>query len=229
VRSAGVTCLLGLWLGIASPSTAATISLEGQLPGENAVLEFLLSVSDPAGATIEVRSFGYGGGLNGALQAIASGGFAPSLSLYTTDSAAFPQLVAQDAFGGSVIPGPPDSCSNGTNIDSSTGFCLDTVLSYTTGGPGTYVLKLSQQGNDGPSFLSDPYPESLPAGFLDPFGNPRSDAYALDISGAALDTAAVPEPAQSLLILAGLATLAAAKVRAHKRASVGPTARIPNS
>jgi len=203
--------LAGALLTFAIPSMAATISLQGQLDDENAVKMFSLTVYEPGGATISVRSFGYGGGLNNLLDPIASGGFAPSLALYTTDPSAFPQLLAQDALGGTVLPGPTDSCSNGSNIDTVTGFCLDALLSYTTNGPGTFILTVSVQGNDGGPFLDDPFPGSLPPGFLDAFGNERTSSYALDISGADLDGAGVPEPSAAVLMAVGLAAVAAGR------------------
>jgi hypothetical protein len=177
-----------------APAGAGVVSNTGAFATDDEQRSFLFTVVIPG--VVTMQSWGYGGGVNGAGTTIPSGGFATNLTLF--DAAAPQNKIAEDTLGGT----PPSDCAP-RNIDSDTGQCLDAYLSVALT-PGSYILVLTQQGNPsaGPT-LSDGF---LAAGsgdftggpFLDPFSNPRTGDFAVDISSDALQT---PEPGAAGLVL----------------------------
>ena len=182
-----------LTLGSASTTEAANLSFAGNLAGDNAVqlFNFTLAVD----ADVELRTWSYAGGTNGAGSLIGAGGFDPIVSLYygTGDTA--------------LLIGANDD-GTGVAVDPGTGLALDSLLQVSALPIGTYTVALTQVAN----FANGP---TLGDGFLGS-GNPgfdgRTAAWALDIRGVA-SAAPIPEPGTLTLALLGLAavgTLAAA-------------------
>ena len=173
------------------PVYADIFSFSGTFSQDDDVQLFTIVLNSDK--TLTVQSFGYGGGTSNA-GSVPAGGFATELSLY--DASGLQEIEAQDTTGGTA----PSACGP-RNIDSVTNFCFDAYIT----GPllaGTYILALTEQGNDGPSFFPDGFPQAgngnFAGGFLDPFDSEqRTNAWALDITGAdsAEIPAAVPEPA----------------------------------
>jgi hypothetical protein len=91
------------------------------------VIPFHLS----APAQVDVISFSYGGGVNGAGATIAQGGFEPYLSLF--DGAG--SFLASTFFG--------VTCPTGANPNSVSGQCYDVALVAGTLAAGDYLLALS--------------------------------------------------------------------------------------
>jgi hypothetical protein len=192
---------------------AASISFAGTFLTDDDVQQFAFTVVSTG--TVDILSLGYGGGTNAQGQSISPGGFATSLALFD-GTVAGSNLIAQDSVGGTA----PGACSP-RNIDPSTGLCLDAFLSLTLG-PGTYLVVLTEQPNsaNGPT-LGDGFALSGTGNFtggpfIDPFGNPRTANFALDISGP-LAGSQTPEPATAGLAASALLLLAAFRRRLTAR------------
>jgi hypothetical protein len=178
---------------------AGPVSFNGTFSFDSSVQLFYINAASPS--SINILSFGYGGGTNGASQVIPAGGFAPSLALYDNSG----NLLAQDALGGTFNAG---TCSNGRTPDPTVHLCLDPTLNYSTG-TGSYVLALSEQGNDGQNpqgFPLTPGTNATTPPFQDPFGNQRNGNWALDFTVTGT-VSQVPEPAAGLMTLLGLPVL----------------------
>lgn len=209
---------------------AASFSFTGSFSADNDLQVFAVTMS--SSGVLNIRTWGYGGGVNGAGNTITEGGFAPAIAVFQDGTT----QVAVDNLGGTV-----PTC-NGRNIDSVTGFCLDAIV-YDGSVPdltlpaGTHLVVLSQQGNtalgdfaDGffydalhgndPSFTGTnngvPGARFLDPGFgfLTPPDGQRTSNWALDISGDTVTTADnVPEPAAISMFLIGLASAAVLRRR----------------
>jgi hypothetical protein len=211
---ARIALSVSIFIGLAN---AAAFSFSGSVAHDGDLI--LYNVNLLSAGAIDVRTFSYGGGTNAASTVFGPGGFAPSLALYDS----LGNLQAIDSLGGSVNPGPPATCSNGSNVDTSVGLCLDAHINF-SGLAGNYVLVLSEQGNDGPSSFSDGYPvpagtDQNPGPFVDPFSNARNGNCALDITlngTAAPQTASTPEPSTFAFALTAGAVLAVLRKRFQK-------------
>jgi len=169
---------------------AAPFAASGVFFQDNQVRLFALTLSEPGGALVTIRSLGYAGGANVLATPVAAGGFASALTLFTESG---DTLLLSDNTG---------SCPSG-GTDPVSGLCLDAglqaFLPY-----GNYLLALTQQDNSalGPTladgFLHDADPNFTSGPFLDPFGNARTGAWHVDIEGVSAFTP-IPEPATWLL------------------------------
>ncbi len=141
----------------------------------------------PVASAVQIISFSYGGGVNGAGANIAEGGLEPYLSLFDAGGT----FLASTLFG--------VTCPTGANINSVTGNCFDVQLDAGNLAPGSYQIAFS-------AYFNMSLAENLGSGTLaDGFtglGNlpPGLDLrYAFDV---VLDSpAAVPEPDSSALTM----------------------------
>jgi hypothetical protein len=202
--------LLGLAFAPATAS-AADITLQGTFARDDQVQ--LFDVTTAAPGSVDIRSFGYGGGTT-ATGMVPRGGFDNILTLF--DAA------------GTLITDNDDGA--GAAIDPSTGIAGDARIT-TTLAPGGYVVALTQFDNfalgptlaDGfyeagyPNFTADPFFSSAapcPSGlFRDVSGSAgrcRTGDWTVDFVGVTSATpvspAPVPEPASSLALLGGRLT-----------------------
>jgi len=170
---------------------ADTVSYVGSLdPSDpNSVALFSVTLAAPSG--LNIQTWGYGGGINAAGDAIAAGGFDPYVSLFagSGDSATF--LASND--DGLCPPG------NGSVA------CHDSTLTLDNLAAGSYTVALTVFGNS--SFAENFGAGSLGDGFIglaDYFdaasGITRTADYAIDIT----TNAPVPEPATLLLLAPAL-------------------------
>ncbi len=80
---------------------------------------------------MEAITFSYGGGVNGAGQTIAQGGFEPYLSLFDASG----NFLASTFFG--------TTCPAGANTNTVSGQCFDELLDGGILAPGTYQIAIS--------------------------------------------------------------------------------------
>jgi len=215
-RLARLSVSLAITVGLCSASTI--FSFSGAFTFDSDVRYFTVTA---ATLSIGVRTYSYGGGVNGVGQNILEGGFAPSIALYDSTGV----FIAADTLGGTFV-GP--GCSNGTTPYSVTKECLDIKTVFAIPplqATGVYFVALSQQGNDAPqTTLIDqfPFPADTdffpPAKFPDPVffnlnGTVLGPSWAVDFTVGDADTVVpeVPEPASCVLTLIGLLGLAARK------------------
>ncbi|MBI4904416.1 MAG: DVUA0089 family protein [Acidobacteria bacterium] len=111
------------------------------------VRTFTVSVPSVVGA----RTFGYGGGVNGAGATVLEGGFAPYLSLFDSGG----NFLASTFFG--------TTCPPGAQTNTGSGQCYDVALADGVLAPGDYqlgisaYLNLSLAENAGSGSLTDGY------------------------------------------------------------------------
>src|SRR5258708_866735 len=86
-------------------------------------------------STMQAITFSYGGGVNGAGQNIAQGGFEPYLSLFDNSG----------GFLTSTAPGT--TCPAGANTNTVSNVCFDELLDGGTLAPGTYKIAISAFDN----------------------------------------------------------------------------------
>lgn len=199
-----------LFIALLYPTAnAAIVNFSGTFNSDGDLRLFHLDLA--TNSTISVRTYSYGGSTS---PSTPSGGFAPSLALYSSAG----ELQISDNTGGTWNG---SACSNGAQRDLLTGFCQDATLNF-NGIASNYTLVLSVQGNNGPSLLSDPFTLNPgdnfnPGPFADP-GDPtgltiRSGNWAVEISlnGSATDPSAIPEPSTAFTLGIAIAAMAAAR------------------
>lgn len=233
--------LIGV-LAVAQSGFAGTFSFQGVFNNDTDVQFFTFTLANDTPG-VELRTFSYGGGTNGAGQTFAPGGFDAYLSLFMAD-------------GTGMNPGTIGPCA-GTPLtpDPITGICGDvfypTTLSFPGGfwAAGTYLVALSLDANPALGNLQDGFfanvvllrpspsnftcevgspgfqgtPPSIPLGnpFCDSVASPtveRTGAWALDIVN--VDSATItnlPEPGTLSLGMLGLAALGAVMRRRRAR------------
>jgi hypothetical protein len=225
--------VLAASLLVAAPAHAATFSFTGQFSQDTDLALFEFTLAAPT-AGVELRTFAYAGGSNGAGQAIAGGGFEPVLSLFMAD-------------GSAMNPGPSGPCGGVLPADSSTGACGDvdypTTLSFPAGvwAAGSYTVALSSFANpavgnfaDGffadvvlgisspgnftcavgaPGYQGSPPSAPVDGAFCDEYlpGSQRDGHWALDIIAvdSARQTSPVPLPAPLPPFVVAIALLVA--------------------
>jgi hypothetical protein len=196
--------VLTVWVLIAAPGRADSISLTGSLDTNNANDVLLYSFSLSAASTLTLQSFGYGGtgnapgGTNAAGSVVRAGGFDSYISLFDGTGATATFLASND----------DGLCPLGNAAPA----CHDSTLVMAGLAAGSYTIALSVFDNF--SFAENFGSGTLGDGFIglgDYFdaasGMTRTSNYAVDISAAGLVTATpVPEPGLlSMTILGCLA------------------------
>ncbi len=161
----------------------------------------LIAFTLATAANVTMQTWSFGGGINGAGESIAAGGFAPVLSLFDMNE----QLIGLAQAGAA-------GCGAG-NPDATTGFCWDVAWNGILDA-GSYRAVLTQDGNaplgsslsdgfqqDGQGNYTGPAYLGVAGSFVLVDGSQRVGHWALDL------TAPVPEPETWALLLAGLAIL----------------------
>lgn len=215
-----------LVVSFTSRASANAVSLTGNLSSPESVVALTLTVGGAVDQTIDLQSWGFGGGVNAAGNTIAAGGFDSLLALFAGSggSASFINGTADNQSNfGSFMGCPPAGTvafSNGESV------CGDITMSFSLA-PGTYTLTLSD-ANYIPVAFSDN--GTLGEGFFDFTGGvfqtcdtnsmgvtsciTPSSSWALDITdvtGANLGvgTTTLPTPELGSLLLLGTGLLPA--------------------
>ena len=189
---------------------AAAFSFQGTFSSDDTVQIFNFSVA--ADTTVEIRSFGYGGGTNSAGNVILPGGFDPRIFVFLPDGT---QQATNDDDTSSPSTGACDHVTAGTNG------CLDSYLSTLfAGSAGIYTVALVESPNTSNGDLSSGFAQTgngnftCSQGFCDFGGSQRTGAWAIDVTSA--DSASevltsAPEPASWMMAFLGTAILAGAR------------------
>jgi len=147
----------------------------------------------PTASEMQAVTFSYGGGVNGAGQNIAQGGFEPYLSLFDSTGT----FLASTFFG--------TTCPVGANTNTLSGDCFDELLDGGTLAAGTYQIAISAFENL--SFAEDLGTGTLADGFtgLGNLNDGEDLHYAFDVILTPTSTSAVPEPSMVWLLVVALA------------------------
>ena len=192
---------------------ASVISSQGSFASDDEVRLFNFSL--PVDFLFSARTWSFGGGVNGAGDPIAAGGFAPILSLFSATGNQDLLQIAQAGAGG--------SCPSGANVDAASGYCFDVGVSALLSA-GDYLLALTQDNNTplGPYF-TDGFLQAGRGNFTGPDylgangqcvlvdGSQRNCNWAVDL--VLPDRVTVPEPGTLALLALGLITIAGLKRR----------------
>jgi hypothetical protein len=201
-----------------------SLSLTGALNNTEAL--FSVPVTLVATGTINLQTYGFGGGTNAAGSVIPAGGFDPFIGLFegTGDGAVFLNGTSDELT--SYAPGCPPAGT--ATIGSVAGQCGDVFLSFPVLGPGTYTVILSDAGYL-PNAVFETSPGYLGDGFTDLTGgvfqtcydvnncNADTANWALDISGAGGTITEVPEPSAARACVAGMLAMEALRRAYSKR------------
>lgn len=144
---------LSLLLLASSPVSANAVSLTGSLGSPTSVVDLTLTVGGSGSQTIDLQTWGFGGGVNAAGNTILGGGFDSLLALFSgTGASALLINGTADNQGnfGSFMGCPPAGTVAFSNGDS---VCGDVTMSFSLA-PGTYTLILSD-ANNVPNAFSD--------------------------------------------------------------------------
>jgi hypothetical protein len=224
VRSLAVVLFLSGGMGCAA---ASSISFTGNLRTDATVVSCggacTLGASDTDGdyaqyaavlrsfvvsspSDVQIVSFSYGGGVNGAGTAIAEGGLEPYLSLFDSTG----NFLSSTYFG--------VTCPPGANTNSSSGACYDVLLDAGTLSAGTYQIALTAFENM--SFAENYGSGTLADGFTG-LGNLNTGEdlhYAFDVNlNSTAPPAVTPEPASGVLASLGAMFLVAFKQKLLSR------------
>jgi hypothetical protein len=200
--------LLGLSLLLAATGAhASVVSVLGTFTQDDNVrlIPFTLTTV----GQVVVRTFSYGGGVNGAGQSIAPGGFDPIVTLFNASS-------------GALVGESDDGLVQFINADPVTGASHDSYLALNLLS-GSYLVALTEWDNFANGNLSDGFSEAGMGNFTAAFGcgvafcdsdgtHVRARNWALDISSPAL---AAPEPEPFALLGIAVVALAFARTRAR--------------
>ena len=181
-------------------ANAVAVSNKGQFAIDNDKAVFSLDVLSTAGGTISARTLSYSGGVNAQNETVASGGFAPVLTLFDNSTGI---EVFRDV-------GASHACSV-----ASASFCWDADLHVTVTTAGNYALVLTQDDNlplgalaDGFSHDNEPnytgaYLNAPNGTFIQIDGTQRTGLWALDVE-VVNAVSAVPEPSSLAMYAAAL-------------------------
>jgi hypothetical protein len=203
-----------LFVLLSCSAQATVLSSEGSFSSDDEVKLFNFSLGSDF--LFSARTWSFGGGVNGAGDSVAAGGFAPVLSLFDANGTQDLLQIAQAGAGG--------SCPAGANTDPASGFCWDVGFSLllTTG---DYILALTQDDNTpfGP-FLTDGFLRNGQGNFTGPSylgtdgqcvlvdGGQRTCDWAVDFV-LPESPVVVPEPGALALLALGVVVLAGVKRR----------------
>jgi hypothetical protein len=185
---------------------ADNFSFTGNFTQDDNVQTFNFSVGAPSSVTL--RTWSYAGGVNAAGQVIARGGFDPILALFTSTGA----LINQNDDGGCSLVAQ----------DAVSGQCWDTFLTANLAA-GNYTVSVMQYNNfaigpnisngfirDGQGNFTGPLTGHPGGSFWDVANTQRDNHWAFDILNVQQATQTpAPEPSTPLLLLSGLAGVAA--------------------
>jgi hypothetical protein len=192
---------------------ASSLSLTGTLATpEDTVTQ---TVTIGAGQNIQIQTWGFGGGTNGASAVIPAGGFDPFVGLFqgTGPTALFLDGTADNL---SNYTSEPSACPPAglVTIGSVTGQCGDVNLQFTGLAAGDYTVLLSDANYlptalfETTGFLGDGFSDLTGGVFQTCFdsNNCNTDTanWAMDITTSG---GTVPEPASFVLTAVGLAIL----------------------
>jgi hypothetical protein len=231
--------LLALALGVVPATNAAPISFTGTLATPESVFETAFSVA--ALSSVEIQTWGFGGGINGSGMAIPAGGFDPLVAVFSGTGAA--ATILTDAFGNPVAGAdtltsfvgncpPAGTVTIGTGTGSAV--CGDVLLTIGALAAGNYTLVLSDANyvpdavNPGPpasTLLSDGFAD-LTGGVFQTCNTTSTgttcitpgNSYAVDITlqsagGSPGGGTSTPEPGTFGLLALGAAAAAAMRAR----------------
>ena len=185
-------------------ASGARFSYTGTL-GQDSLVS-LFSFCLPSTSDVTVRTFGYAGGVNANGVTIAPGGFDPGVAIFD--------------IAGLLIGLNDDAGCGAVGADPVTGACLDSILSMPGLSGGSYTLALFESPNVpvGPTFgdgfqfagqgnYTCDYFLGTAGGFCDATLSQRTNAFAVDVTGAsaARQQIATPEPGGLALSMSGLA------------------------
>lgn len=175
---------------LSSAQLKADAVYTGTLANPATVVQENFSLNSAGNVVIFTTSYGGGKNLDGTTA--SAGGFQPNLTLYKSDG----------SYVDSQWATPPAKA----NADPSTKLTLDSYISETDLGVGSYIVTLTNWDTQQPitaTNLSDGFIAGS-SNFNDVQGNPRSGSYALNISTPGA-VSATPEPATFWLVLPALA------------------------
>jgi len=194
-----IVCLLAGLLSVGSVNATA-LSFTGNFDTDES--RFYTTFDVTTASTVNLTSFGYAGGINGAGDSIADGGFDSQLFLFDSNG----NLVTSDDDSSNI-----DSASSGLSWDAliSLTLAIDSYTAVLTQFNSDYISGDLFTGNWSTSGVND---------FIDVQGNQRNSAYAFDISGDFItnvvdSTTNVPEPATAILLGMGLAGIGFSRKR----------------
>jgi hypothetical protein len=206
-----------LFLFAAAFCSGSTISDTGTLstPESTVLIDLTLATS----GNVTLQTYGFGGGINGAGNTIAAGGFDPFVGLFqgTGGTALFLDGTADNLsnYSSEPLACPPAGL---VTIGSVAGQCGDVQLNFTGLAAGTYTVLLSDANYvpnavyETTGYLGDGFSDltggSLPFQTCYDLSDCNTDTanWALDITAPSAVTTSTPEPASFLLVGLGLLT-----------------------
>jgi hypothetical protein len=211
---------LGL-LSLTCHLAGGSLSFTGTLPTPEDIFTQTFSVD--AGQTVDIQTWGFGGGTNAAGTLIPAGGFDPFVGLFlgTGPTALFLDGTADNL---SNYTSEPSACPPAglVAIGSVGGQCGDVILEFTGLAAGVYTVLLSDANYlpnavfETTGLLGDGFSDLTAGVFQTCFDqdncNTDTANWAVDITGA---SSSVPEPASFAIV--GLGLVAVARLLATQR------------
>jgi uncharacterized protein (TIGR03382 family) len=220
MHSSSVKWLVSCFLAASATAFGTTVNFTGTFGQDDDVQFFQYTVQNTGVVSVTTTSW-------------AQGGFLPVLSLFLSDG----------TFSNSATTSTSDCIDFG--VDSATGTCFDTQLTWNSVAGDSYFVALTQYDNLPTGDLTGSYPFALPLPFFEygqgnftaqsPFNSPvpggsflapgnvqRDNSWALNFQAAdpGLIASELPEPATPLLCLGGLALLALRSRRSKRTAAL---------